>query len=1080
MSSGIPKAVLYYSPVSVWSAAVLLTLEEKGYGADEIDRKQVDLTIGENYDPTFLRLNPKATVPTLVVPMQKTLTEDVESRYKALTETQPIIEFLDKSRSTISRTHTTSTAPAPALAPATIAFASKTKTIIDVIHSEDANPNHLAYTNARDDTALRTLASETLPALTGKQKSLARYITDAEQEKIHVSEKTKAFWRDKKAAVDVLLEVVENADKSEAELDTDAQAKRAEFYTEARHAWGVALKDVLIKVDNEHVGPYTLGDQFSIADLHLASWLARLVRLAGGAYVDDGDTAIGKLEAHIGGSFALAKDFPVEDAQGMAIYHIIIIVSNVDGGGGKLGCDGRDRKTSITSETSTMAFAVSMLRPPANNSRRSTMVDDYDSASSTDSDRIHARTRVQPTASGSSSAPHPSFLFAPHLQSGRSSVSSTAASSPLPSRSNSPLPQFYSSNPSSSCTSDTDSEPVSHLLRNRNHWWRENRRSWWSVSRRRRKRDGRIVRFLKKWTRRIVRHPFFPSQPITIVLTLILLSIFAIFLTLLLIYILNPDKEPLPWRAYCSNPSLSAQYDAFPLTDHSSESSSSTNPPPFPPTNLDTLSPAGLFVGVFSIDSSFERRMFVRTTWATHPRSRDGAGEGDDGVGTSRTIVRFILGQPRKDWERRIKLEMETYNDIIILPITENMNSGKTHTFFSWAAINAWVPPVYSNSTISPPLFSYSNHTASPPSLAPHDSYLTWQDQHLGTAMSWVRPDFVVKVDDDSFVMLAELEARLRVELHAQPRSNHESTPPFSSILSTETSSATGNTSTEGLTLTAQDMQHHPLAGITAPQVVDDPLVYWGYLVTNRLHKFMAGELYALSWSLVDWSAKDPAVKGLTKGAEDKQTAKWMKLHPRSNQVRWVSERCWIYDHPRSGTVYAHGFLYPSEATRVKRSMLNHLDEALIDALTSPTNAIGGSTPPTPASWAYSSVSTFGVRYVPPLPELSTKHSVEALVEGSDMSMIREGSPMTPEYAWTHREGRRKRYEGKRVGGTVVVHFIKKNIWYLETALALLEGEEQSEFEKFQTRELEKAALARLPSSPHSHLASRRLSRKLS
>ncbi|KAF8078648.1 glycosyltransferase family 31 protein [Lyophyllum atratum] len=726
-----------------------------------------------------------------------------------------------------------------------------------------------------------------------------------------------------------------------------------------------------------------------------------------------------------------------------------------------------------------MAFTVGMLRPPVNNPRRSTstMLDGYDSASSTDSDRIHGRTRLLPT--GASSAPRPDFLFPPHHQSGRSSVSSTATSTPLPSRSTSPLPQFYSSNPSSSCTSDTDSEPMAHLLRNRNLWWRENRRSWWSVSRRRRRRDGRIVRFLKKWTRRLVRHPFFPSQPITIVLTLILLSIFAIFLTLLLIYILNPDKEPLPWRAYCSNLSLSAPYDAAPSSSYPSSDYSAAKPPAFPPSDLDTLSPAGLFVGVFSVDSSFERRMLVRTTWASHPRSRDGAGEGDDGVGTSRTIVRFILGQPLKDWERRIKLEMETYNDIIILPITENMNYGKTHTFFSWAAINAWVPPVYSNSTVSPPLFSYSNHTASPPPLAPHDSFFAWQDQHSGTLRSWVRPDFVVKVDDDSFVMLAELESRLRVELHTQPQPNHEPPPQSTSMPPpTESSSSTqGNTSTSSLVVTAQDISHQPLVANSAPQAINDPLIYWGYLVTNRLHKFMAGELYALSWSLVDWAAKDPTVKGLTKGAEDKQTAKWMKLHPRSGEVRWASERCWIYDHPRSGTVYAHGFLYPSEATRVKRSMRSYLDKTFIDVVTSPTNAISGSTPPTPAAWAYSSVSTFGVRYQPPLPDLSIKHSVEALVEGSDMSMIREGSPMTADYAWTHREGRRKRYEGKRVGGTVVVHFIKKNIWYLETALALLEGEEQSEFENFQSRELEKAALARLPSPSYSHTTSRRPAR---
>jgi hypothetical protein len=64
---------------------------------------------------------------------------------------------------------------------------------------------------------------------------------------------------------------------------------------------------------------------------------------------------------------------------------------------------------------------------------------------------------------------------------------------------------------------------------------------------------------------------------------------------------------------------------------------------------------------------------------------------------------------------------------------------------------------------------------------------------------------------------------------------------------------------------------------------------------------------------------------------------------------------------------------------------------------------------------------------------------------------------MTPEYAWLHREGRKTRYEDNRVGGTIVVHFIKKNMWFLETAMALLEGEELSESEKFQRREHNKA-----------------------
>lgn len=127
-------------------------------------------------------------------------------------------------------------------------------------------------------------------------------------------------------------------------------------------------------------------------------------------------------------------------------------------------------------------------------------------------------------------------------------------------------------------------------------------------------------------------------------------------------YVLNPDKEPLPWKAYCSIPpstTLPPNFRStlpYPYINPLPEEI----PPSFPPDNLDTFPPAGVFVGVFSMDSALERRMLIRTTWATHPRSRNGAGEGDDGRGTSRTLVRFILGQPRKGWERRIQTEMES------------------------------------------------------------------------------------------------------------------------------------------------------------------------------------------------------------------------------------------------------------------------------------------------------------------------------------------------------------------------------------------------------------------------------------
>ena len=225
------------------------------------------------------------------------------------------------------------------------------------------------------------------------------------------------------------------------------------------------------------------------------------------------------------------------------------------------------------------------------------------------------------------------------------------------------------------------------------------------------------------------------------------------------------------------------------------------------------------------------------------------------------------------------------YNDIIILPCPENMNSGKSHAYFSWAAQNAWVPPVYFNTSVPVPEFGYSNWTTEAPRPAPHDSQFVWAEYTSGRPQSWVRPDYIVKMDDDAFVMLAELESRMRLELHATGHT------PYSPV--------NVNTSIEADKLMAKTNESDSPAK-RDPSPSRDPLVYWGYLVKER---FMAGELYGLSWSLVDWVSKDPVVKGFTRGAEDKQTAKWMTMHPQAGEIRWASERCWIYDHPRAGTV---------------------------------------------------------------------------------------------------------------------------------------------------------------------------------
>lgn len=159
----------------------------------------------------------------------------------------------------MSRTHTTSSAPAPALTPATIAVSVICDTIINDLHSDEGNPNNLGYLNARDEKSLPILAKEIVPSLLGKQKALAQNISNAEDKQIHVSPKVIVFWSEKKAAVEFWLDVLQDASRSDSELDADTKARRSEFFGEARNAWDVGLSNILTKLSREIIGPYALG-----------------------------------------------------------------------------------------------------------------------------------------------------------------------------------------------------------------------------------------------------------------------------------------------------------------------------------------------------------------------------------------------------------------------------------------------------------------------------------------------------------------------------------------------------------------------------------------------------------------------------------------------------------------------------------------------------------------------------------------------------------------------------------------------------------------------------------------------------
>lgn len=323
----------------------------------------------------------------------------------------------------------------------------------------------------------------------------------------------------------------------------------------------------------------------------------------------------------------------------------------------------------------------------------------------------------------------------------------------------------------------------------------------------------------------------------------------------------------------------------------------------------------------------------------------------------------------------------------------ENMNSGKTHAFFTWAADYASVPDV---------------------EYVLDDSELLEQ----GDALDDVRvkavhkgerkPDYVVKADDDSFIMLGELERRLRVA----PR--------------TKAYWGCKSDSRDGLR-----------QALTRPDLVKN--------------SFMAGEAYGLSMDLVNYIATSPRVRSITRGKEDKLVSKWMRMHPQATEIAWVTEKCWIYDHPKAGTVYSHGFLFPSTVAQVRMEEITGADRD------QPTIAARGGS--LAAAQAYSSVSRFNAPFRPLAHDLSAGESVESLIEGSQVSLLDprhrpHGTTLDPlalrgdiRQTYAERPSRKERFlhDERELGGTVVIHYIKKAEWFVETWLALLGGVDEED-----------------------------------
>lgn len=141
---------------------------------------------------------------------------------------------------------------------------------------------------------------------------------------------------------------------------------------------------------------------------------------------------------------------------------------------------------------------------------------------------------------------------------------------------------------------------------------------------------------------------------------------------------------------------------------------------------------------------------------------------------------------------------------------------------------------------------------------------------------------------------------------------------------------------------------------------------------------------------------------------------------------------------------YSHGYLFPSTVKTIRHENISELPVREL--------ALRGG-----KAWAssYSSVSRFGARYTPPANDLTVAQEVEALIEGSEMSLLmrrpdtsstnRSGKPgpvdrhiIEDVYARRPTRSQRFRDDPAERGGTAIVHYIKRQEWFMETALALL------------------------------------------
>ena len=217
---------------------------------------QINEVKAENFDPEYLKENPNGTVPTLRAPLLS----------KPLIDTRQILEFLDQSRPT---------AKGPDLTPSGAEDKAATNSLIELVHSSDLKTG-LLFFGCLDDGELHRLQRSPLVAyLATRQSALEQY---------HAAYPMNAFY---------VAKLEENGTLNSIFTSATNAARIAYFEDTAAKYRTFAAG--LNKLEHSIRLPYAVGDDVTLADLHIVPWLSHTLFALG--TIDPSDFS--KLEGRI-------------------------------------------------------------------------------------------------------------------------------------------------------------------------------------------------------------------------------------------------------------------------------------------------------------------------------------------------------------------------------------------------------------------------------------------------------------------------------------------------------------------------------------------------------------------------------------------------------------------------------------------------------------------------------------------------------------------------------------------------------------------------------------------------------------